>query len=90
MKPPSCNDNVIVGSNGKFFIWTIFNHLITECFISCESVMDSLEKLFLASFLQLISAMVFLVSQLFTISMSMKSSFLEDVLRKLKEGPSYT
>ena len=50
-------------------------------YISYESIMDSLEILFLASFLQLISRMVFLVSRLFTISMSMRSSFLDDVLR---------
>ena len=36
---------------------------------------------FLASFLQLVSCTVFLVFRLFTISMSMKSSFLDDVLR---------
>ena len=43
--------------------------------------MDSLEILFLASFLQLISRVVFLVSRLFTASMSVRSSFLDDVLR---------
>ena len=47
--------------------------------------MDSLEILFLASFLQLASREIFFVSRLFTISMSMKSSFLDDALRDLKK-----
>ena len=70
-----------IPSSAKFFVSMIFNHSITEFWISYESIMDSLEILFLASFLQLISRMVFLVSRLFTISMSMRSSFLDDVLR---------
>ena len=71
-----------IPSSTKFFVSMIFNHSITEFWISDESVMDSLEILFLASFLQLVSRKVFLVSQLFTISMSMRSSFLDDVLRE--------
>ena len=47
--------------------------------------MDSLEILVLASCLQLVSRKVFLVSRLFTISMSMRSSFLDDVLRDWKK-----
>ena len=65
----------------KIFVSTIFNHSITECFISYESIMDALEELFLALFLQLVDRKVFPVSLLFTISMSVKSSFLDDVLR---------
>ena len=66
-------------------MWNIFNHSITEFWISYESIMDSLEILFLASFLQMSSRMIFLVSRLFTILMSMKSSFLDDVLRNWKK-----
>ena len=47
--------------------------------------MDSLEILFLALVLQLVSRKVFLVSRLFTISMSMRSSFLDDALRNLEK-----
>ena len=67
--------------SAKFFVSIIFNHSITEFWISYESIMDSLEILLLASFLQLISRMVFPVSRLCTFSMSMRSSFLDDVLR---------
>ena len=71
-----------IPSSTKFFVSMIFNHSTTEFWISYESVMDSLEILFLASFLQLVSRAVFPVSQLFTTSMSMRSSFLDDVLRE--------
>ena len=70
-----------VPSSTKIFVSIILNHSITEFWISYESIMDALEELLLASFLQLISRMVFFVSQLFTISMSVRSSFLDDVLR---------
>ena len=63
--------------SGKFFVSIIFNHSITEFWISYESIMDSLEILFLAFLLQLVGRMVFLVSRLFPISMSMRSSFLD-------------
>ena len=66
-----------IPSSAKFFVSMIFNHSITEFLISYESIMDSLEILFLAFLLQLVSRMVFLVSRLFTISMSMRSSFLD-------------
>ena len=49
--------------------------------ISYESIMDSLEILHLALLLQLVSIMVCLVSRLFTISMSVGSSFLDYVLK---------
>ena len=38
----------------NIFVSTIFNHSITECFISYESVMDALEELLLALLLQLV------------------------------------
>ena len=60
----------------------IFNHSTTEFWISHEPIMNSLEILFLALLLQLVSIMVFLVSRLFTISMSVRSFFLDDVFRK--------
>ena len=68
--------------SAKFFVSIIFNHSITEFWISYESIMDSLEILSLAFLLQLVSRMVFPVSQFFfNISMSMRSSFLDDVLQ---------
>ena len=65
----------------NIFVSTIFNHLITECFISYESVMESLEKLCLAFLLQLISRKVFPVSRLLTISMSVRSYLFDGKLR---------
>ena len=59
---------------------TIFNHSITECFILYESIMDAQEKLLLVLLLQLVGNIIFPVSRLLTISMSVKSSFLYDVL----------
>ena len=50
-------------------------------YISYESVMDSLEIPLFAFLLQLVSRVIFFVSQPFTISMSMMSSLLDDVLR---------
>ena len=69
-----------IPSSTKLFVSLIFNHSTTEFWISCESVMDSLEILFLASFLQLVSRKVFFVSRLLTTSMSMRSSLLDDIL----------
>ena len=65
----------------NIFVSTIFNHSITECFISYESVMDAVEQLLLTLFLQLVGRKVFPVSRLSAISMSVRSSFLDDVLR---------
>ena len=65
----------------NIFVSTIFNHSIAECFISYESIMDALEELFLALLLQLVGRKIFLVSRLLTMSMSVRSSFLDDVLR---------
>ena len=47
--------------------------------------MDSLEELLLALLLQLVGRKVFSVSPFFTISMSVRSSFLDDVLRNRKK-----
>ena len=49
----------------NFFVSTIFNHSITECFISYESIMESLDQLLLALLLQLVGRKVFPVSRLF-------------------------
>ena len=43
--------------------------------------MDSLEISLFAFLLQLVSRIIFFVSRLFTISMSMRSSLLDDLLR---------
>ena len=74
-----------IPSSTKIFVSMIFNHSITEFLISYESVMDSLEILLFAFLLQLVSRVIFLVSRLFTISMSMKSSLLHDILRDWKK-----
>ena len=64
----------------SIFVSTIFNHSIAECFISYESIMDALEELLLALLLQLVGRIIFTVSRLLTISMSVRSSFLDNVL----------
>ena len=64
----------------SIFVSTIFNHSIAECFIWYESVVDPLEELLLALLLQLVGRTIFPVSRLLTISMSVRSSFLDDVL----------
>ena len=71
--------NIPLSTN--IFVSTIFNHSITECFISYESTMDALEELLLALLLQLVSRIIFPVSRLLTISISVRSSFLDDILR---------
>ena len=63
----------------------IFNHSITEFLISYESIMDSLEIPLFAFLLQLVNRKIFFVSRLFTISMSMRSSLLDDILRDWKK-----
>ena len=68
-------------SSTKIFVSMIFNHSITEFLISYESVMDSLEILLFAILLQLVSRIILFVSRLFTISMSMRSSLLDNILR---------
>ena len=86
-----------MGSNGGYdlrpqdhpfaniFVTTIFNHSIAELFISYKSVMDTLEELLLALLLQLVSDVVFPVSRLLTVSVSVRSSFLYDVVGNGKE-----
>ena len=64
----------------NIFVSTILNHSIAECFISYESIMDALEELLLALLLQLVGRRIFTVSRLLTISMSVRSSFLDNVL----------
>ena len=66
--------------SAKFFVSIIFNHSFAELFISYESIMDALEELLLALLLQLVGNIIFPVSRLFTISMSLRSSFLDDVV----------
>ena len=60
----------------KIFGSTNFNHSTAELFISYKSVMDTLEVLLLALLLELVGDVVFLVSRLFTVSVSVRSSFL--------------
>ena len=74
-----------VPCSAKFFVSMILNHSISEFWISYESNMDALEQLLLALFLQLVGRMVFLVSRLFSISMSVRSPFLDNVLRNWKK-----
>ena len=63
----------------SIFVPTTFNHSTAELFISCESVMDTLEASLLALLFQLVGDVVFLVSRLITVSVSVRSSFLCDV-----------
>ena len=64
----------------SIFVSTIFNHSIAECFISYESIMDTLEELLFALLLQLVGRIKIPVSRLLAISMSVRSSFLYDEL----------
>ena len=64
---------------------TNFNHSTAELFISYKSVMDTLEVLLLALLLELVGDVVFFVSRLFTVSVSVRSSFLYIVVRNGKE-----
>ena len=64
----------------SIFISTTFNHSIAECFISYESIIETLEASLLALLLELVGGVIFPVSRLLTISMSVRSSFLDDVL----------
>ena len=54
-------------------------------FISYESIMDTLEELLLALLLQLVGRKIFPVSRLLTVSMYVRSSFLDDVVGNGKE-----
>ena len=69
----------------NIFVSTIFNHSTAELFISCKSVMDTLEASLLALLFQLVGDVVFLVSRLLTVSVSVRSSFLYNVVGNGKE-----
>ena len=76
-----------IPSSTKVFVTMIFNHSIAECFISYESITDTLEELH-ALLLQLVGSKIFPVSRLLTISMSVMSSSLGT--RELEESPSFS
>ena len=65
----------------NIFVSIIFNHSIVELFISYESIMDTLEEPLLAHLFQLVGNIIFPVSRLLTVSVSVRSSFLDDVIR---------
>ena len=67
--------------SAKVFVSIKFNHSTAELFISYKSVMDTLEVPLLAFLLQLVGDLVFLVSRLLTVSVSVRSSFLYIVVR---------
>ena len=70
----------------SIFVSIIFNHSNAEFVISHESVMDTLKELLLALLLlQLVGNILFPVSRFLTISMSVRSSFLDDVVGNGKE-----
>ena len=70
----------IIHLSTSIFVSIICNHSFAELFISYESIMDTLEELLLALLLQLVGNIIFPVSRLLTISMSVRSSFLDDVV----------
>ena len=74
-----CNCNILVGSTGGYDLH-LQEHSDTEFMISYESIMDTLEELLLALLLQLVGNIIFPISRLLTISMSVRSSFLDDVV----------
>ena len=57
----------------SIFVSTTFNHLTAELFISYKSIMETQEALLLA-LLQLVSRIIFLVSRLLTVPVSVRSS----------------
>ena len=69
----------------NIFVSTFLNHSFAELFISYEPVMDTLEELLLALLLQLVGDVVFPVSRLLTVSVSVRSSFLDDEVGNGKE-----
>ena len=69
----------------SIFVSTISNHSTAELIISYKSVMGTLEASLLALLFQLVGDVVFLVSQFLTVSVSVRSSFLYDVVRNGKE-----
>ena len=73
----------------SIFVSTIFNHSTAELIISYKSVMDTLEASLLALLFQLVGDVVFLVSRLLTVSVSVRSSFLYDVVRNGRRSIVY-
>ena len=67
--------------SAKIFVSTNFNQSTAELFISYKSVMDTLEVPLLALLLQLVGDVVFLVSRLLTVSVSVRSTFLYVLVR---------
>ena len=79
---------IFVHLSTKIFVSTNFNHSTADLFISYKSyksVMDTLEELLFALLLELVGDVVFLVSRLLTVSVSVRSSFLYAVVRNGKE-----
>ena len=75
----------IIHLSTKIFCSINLNHSTAELFISYKSVMDTLEVLLLALLLELVGDVVFPVSRLLTVSVSVRSSFLYVVVRNGKE-----
>ena len=69
----------------KIFGSTNFNHIPAELFISFKPVMDTLEVPLFALLLELMGDVVFLVSRLLTVSVSVRSSSLCVVVKNGKE-----
>ena len=67
------------------FVSTIFNHSTAELFKSYKYFMGTLETSLLALLFQLVGDIVFLVPRLFNVSVSVKSSFLYDVVKNGKD-----
>ena len=74
----------------KIFGSTNSNHIPAEFFIAYKSIVDTLIVLLCALLLELMGDVVFLVSRFLTVSVSVRSSFLYDVVRNGKGGPSCT
>ena len=72
----------------KIFGSTNFNHIPAEFVISYKSIVDTLEVLLFALLLELFGDVVFLVSRLFTVSVSVRSSLLY-IVRNGKESIVY-
>ena len=79
----------IIQLSTKIFSSINLNHSTGELFISYKSIMDTLEVLLLALLLELVGDLVFLVSRLLTISVSVRSSFLYVVVRNGKGSIVY-
>ena len=69
----------------KIFSSTHFNHIPSKFVILYKSIVDTLEVLLLALFLELMGDVVFSVSWLLPVTVSVRSSFLHIVVRNSKE-----